>query len=60
MTERERILNKIYKTCFRYKEVEEAFNMDWLYIYQLLQDGNEDEVSDVVLEMIELWLDTAI
>lgn len=60
MLERDRILKKIYRACFREPDIKQAFSSDWFFVYQLLEEGNEDEIPDAVLEMIELWLDEAV
>ena len=58
MLERDRILKKIYKNCFMDPDIKLALSSDWFYVYQLLEAGEEDEIPDAILEMIELWLDS--
>ena len=60
MLERDRILKRLYKACFMDPDTKQAFSSDWFFVHQLLEEGEEDQVSDAVLEMIELWLDEAI
>lgn len=33
------------------------FENDWLAVFQLLKDGRFDEITNGVLEMIEIWMD---
>lgn len=58
MLERDRILKKIYKNCFMNPDIKQAFSTDWFYVCEILEAGEEDEVPDAVLEMIEDWLDS--
>ena len=56
--DREKFFLKLYRLCFRYPEIEEDFHKDWLYIHQILLEGDEEKVPDVILEMIDSWLDS--
>lgn len=58
MSERERILAKIYKAMAFDGQLREFFAQDWNYIYTLFDEGKEDEIPDAVLEFIESWMDT--
>ena len=58
MSERERILVKIYKAVAFDSELREFLNQEWHYIYTLFEDHREDEIPDAVLEFIEGWIDT--
>ena len=60
MLERDRILKRIYRECFKDPDIKEALSNDWFCVYQMLEDGAEDKVPDAILEMIELWLDNDI
>lgn len=60
MTERERILAKIYKAVAFDSNLREYLAQDWNYIYTLFEGHREDEIPDVILECIEKWMDTEI
>lgn len=57
MDDRQTILNRIYKTCFRYAYIREAFEQQWKYVYDSLVEGGEDEFSTEVLDEIDVWMD---
>lgn len=57
MTNREKNLMRIYRECFKNPEIKCLLNEDWLYIYETLEAGKEDIISDDVLEMVIEWLD---
>ena len=57
MTLRDEMLMRLYRECFKDKEIEQSFKEDWFYISQLLEAGLEDRVSNSTLEMIIEWLD---
>lgn len=56
MTPRDEMLMRLYRECFKDKEIEQSFKEDWFYIFQLLEAGMEDQVPNSVLEMIIEWL----
>ena len=56
--DREKFFSKLYRLCFRYPNIKEDFCKDWFYIHQMLFDGEEEKIPDVILEMINTWLDS--
>ncbi len=58
MSERERILAKIYKAVAFNDELKGLLKQEWYYIYILFEDHREDEIPDSVLKFIEGWIDT--
>ena len=56
MTSREKNLMRIYRECFKNPEIKNFLNEDWFYVCQCLEAGEEDTISDGVLEMIIEWL----
>ena len=58
MRSREEILNRIYKACFRYPNIEEDFFNNWKWVAETIAGGDEDRVTIEVLYCVDLWLDT--
>ncbi len=56
MMPRDEMLMRLYRECFKDKEIKQSFREDWFYVSQLLEAGMEDRVSNSVLEMIIEWL----
>lgn len=58
MSEREKILAKIYKAVAFDDELKGLLKQEWYCIYILFEEHREDEIPDAILEFIEGWIDT--
>ena len=56
--DREKFFAKLYRLCFRYPEIKNDFCENWFYVSQRLFEGDEEEIPDAVLKMIDTWLDS--
>ncbi len=57
MKSREEILNRIYKACFLYPNLEEKFFEDWKWVAETIESGDEGKISIEVLRCVDLWID---
>ena len=57
LTDREKNLYILYKTFASELDTRELFCRDWNYIANLLFNGAEKEIPDMILDMIMVWLD---
>jgi len=57
MKSREEILNRIYKACFLYPNLEEKFFEDWKWVAETIEGGDEGKISIEVLRCVDLWID---
>ena len=55
-TERDIILKTLYWGMWKSADFEADFRNDWFAVYQLLMEGNEEQVPNNVLAMIRLWI----
>ena len=58
MDERKEIMFRIYRACFCYPDIREKFKEEWKYVYDILEEGIEEVLPDIVLQLVDDWMDT--
>ena len=58
MDERKEIMFRIYRACFCYPDIRKKFEEEWKYVYDILVEGDEEVLPDVVLQLVDDWMDT--
>ena len=56
MTKNDKLLNIIWR-LWSDGGLNNIFKQDWFAVYQNLQEGDFDKVPEVVLDMIDTWMD---
>lgn len=56
MTREEKLLT-IYRFLWKDSDLDNVFAQDWGWIYGQLQDGYEDNVTDVMLDLVLEWME---
>jgi len=57
MDNKKEILFYIYRACFCYPDIKEKFEEEWKCVYDILKEGNEEVLSEAVLQLVEDWMD---
>lgn len=56
MTREEKLLT-IYRSMWKDSDLDNAFAQDWGWIYEKLTDGQENIVTDVMLDLVLAWME---
>ena len=57
MGDRKNFLMLLLHSLWTSADFESDFQRDWFAVYQLLQAGKFDDIPDIVLEAINLWME---